>query len=69
VPTRRAAVGQNLIVVDGRYGSSTAGEEVWTGGPGWNQAGLDSSAVTLQVLDASVTQAYLDAFTRAWQSA
>lgn len=69
VPLRRTAVGQQVLVVDGRYGRTAGVQRVWTGGPSWTDRGLGSDGVTLMVPGPEAAQGYLDSFSRAWRSA
>ncbi len=68
IPTRRAATGQQLLVVDGRYAKRNGVSLAWTGGPSWTDRGLGSDGVTLVVPWASTVQAYLDGFSRTWRN-
>lgn len=66
VPTRSAQVGQNLLIIDGRYGAKARGHLVLAGGPGWTDAGLGSDGVTLVASYAGSVLDYLDGFSNAW---
>ena len=68
VPTRDAATGENLLVVDGRYGRSGGAHYAWTGGPTWTDSSLVSDGVTLRVPDRDAVTGYLNGFTRAWHN-
>ena len=67
VPTRDAATGQNLLVVDGRYGRNGGAHIAWTGGPTWTDSSLVSDGITLAVPDRDAVKGYLNGFTRAWR--
>lgn len=69
VPTRSARVGQNLLVIDGRYGDKARGHLVFAGGPGWTDRGLGSDGVTLVATYAGSVTDYLDGFSNAWSHA
>ena len=68
VPTRDAATGQNLLVVDGRYGKRAGAHYAWTGGPTWTDSALVSDGITLRVPLRDSVRGYLDGFTRAWRN-
>ncbi|GAB3766356.1 hypothetical protein GCM10027600_16340 [Nocardioides ginsengisegetis] len=68
IPTRDAATGQNLLVVDGRYGKLAGGHVAWTGAPGWTDQSLVSDGITLAVPYKETVRGYLDGFTRAWRN-
>lgn len=68
VPTRDAATGQNLLVVDGRYARNAGAHFAWTGGPTWTDSALGSDGVTLRVPDRDAVTGYLNGFTRAWRN-
>lgn len=67
VPLRAAPLGQNLLVIDGRFGGRTGGHTAFTGGPGWTDQGLGSDGVTLAASYAASVTSYLDGFSRTWQ--
>lgn len=69
VPTRSARVGQNLLIIDGRYGDKARGHLVLAGGPGWTDRGLGSDGVTLVASYAGSVTDYLDGFSRVWTNA
>lgn len=66
IVVRGASTGQNLLVVDGRYGRMAGAHFAWTGGPGWTDRALGSDGVTLVVPHAGTVSAYLDGFSRVW---
>ncbi len=66
VPVRTSAVGQNLLVVDGRYGGKARAHHAFTAGPGWTDRGVGSDGVTLVASYANAVSAYLDGWTRTW---
>ena len=67
VPTRDAATGQNLLVVDGRYGRNARAHVAWTGGPTWTSSSLVSDGITLAVPVRDAVLGYLNGFNRAWR--
>lgn len=67
VPVRTSAVGQNLLVVDGRYGAQAAAHHAFTAGPGWTDLGIGSDGVSLDASYADVVSDYLDGWSRSWQ--
>lgn len=67
VPTKNAAVGANLLFVDGRYGKRAGVQKAWTGGPSWSQRALGSDGVSLVVTSRDSVREYLDGFSRAWR--
>ena len=67
VPVRTSAVGQNLLVVDGRYGGKARAHHAFTAGPGWTDQGVGSDGVTLIASYANAVSAYLDGWSRSWQ--
>lgn len=68
IPTRTAPTGQNLLVVDGRYGKRGGAHLAWTGGPPWTGGALAGDGVTLVVPFADSVRSYLDGFSKAWRS-
>lgn len=68
VATRTAAVGQNLLVIDGRYGSKSRSYLAFTGGPGWTDQALGSDGITLVASYANTVSAYLDGWSRTWRA-
>ncbi|SFI56385.1 hypothetical protein SAMN05216561_11045 [Nocardioides psychrotolerans] len=67
VGVRTSAVGQNLLVVDGRYAGKARAHLAFTAGPGWTDLGVGSDGVTLVASYANAVSAYLDGWSRAWQ--
>ena len=68
IPTRFAEVGQNLLVVDGRYGRKGRSHWAFTGGPSWTGKALGGDATMLALFDATTVGTYLDAFSQAWKA-
>lgn len=66
VPVRTTAVGQNLLVVDGRYGGDAGAHHAFTAGPGWTDLGVGSDGVTLVASYAAAVGDYLDSWSRTW---
>ena len=68
IPVRRTASGQQVLVVDGHYGSARGAQRVWTGGPTWTDRGIASDGVAVELPWASAAQSYLSSFSRVWRS-
>ncbi|WP_309649820.1 hypothetical protein [Nocardioides sp.] len=67
VPVRTSAVGQNLLVIDGRHAGTAGAHLAYTGGPGWTDLGVGSDGVTLVASYADAVSDYLDGWSRTWQ--
>lgn len=69
VSRRAAKVGQNLLVVDGRFGKKNRTSTAWTGGPFWTEGALESDGTTLVVEQPAAVESYLTSFSAAWRAA
>jgi hypothetical protein len=67
IPVSRAATGQSLLVVDGRYGDKAGAHYAWLGGPSWTDGALNGDGITLRVPYEETVRAYLKAFSLMWQ--